>query len=70
VDSPCIECGEREGEVWFCGEGAVCEPCYRLLGDVPDDVMLEFDADLKLSDDLGEYTHRVVEHLEHPPHEH
>jgi hypothetical protein len=63
--SICIVCDERDGEVWFCGEGSVCESCFRKLGAVPDEVDLEFDAKLTLTESMSPYISRAAHHIEH-----
>jgi len=59
----CVHCNERPGEIWLCGEGNFCEPCFRELGGVPDDVEMTFDANLKLSAELDPYIEQAQARL-------
>jgi DNA-binding CsgD family transcriptional regulator len=60
----CVQGCGRIGTIWLCGEGHLCEPCFRELGDVPPDVDVTFDATLKLSADLEEYVQRAQDTLD------
>lgn len=52
----CLNC-DNIGVIFLCSDGWICEPCYRMLGNVPDDVGDELHEHINLNDGVAREWH-------------
>lgn len=56
-EAECFYCPDGEAVIFLCGDGWICEECYRRLGDVPADVGDELHDIINSNDDQAQEWH-------------